>query len=103
MVYQYSYYKDLLKLNLEIYIALTCLSTLFIIATLFKLLMIYNVCVVLILLKEYIQLIVEGRKLRLLLRQRLYDAVNHENQSHFVILYYQYKCLCSKTSQKFLH
>ena len=92
MVYQYSYYKDLLKLNLEIYIALTCLSTLFIIATLFKLLMIYNVCVVLILLKEYIQLIVEGRKLRLLLRQRLYDAVNHENQSHFVILYYQIAC-----------
>ena len=89
MVYQYSYYKFLLKLNLKVYISLTCLSVLFIIATLFKLLMVYNICIVLILCYEYIQLIIEGRKLRLSLRQRLYDATNHENQSNFVILYYQ--------------
>ena len=89
MVYQYSYYKDILKLNFKVYISLTCLSILFIIATLFKLLAVYNICIVLILFYEYIQLIIEGRKLHLLLRQRLYDAVNHENQSDFVILYYQ--------------
>ena len=89
MVYQYSYYKDLLKLNFKVYISLTCLSILFIMATLFKLLAVYNICIVLILFYEYIQLIIEGRKLHLLLRQRLYDAVNHENQSDFVILYYQ--------------
>ena len=89
MVYKYSYYKDLLKLNLKVYISLTCLSILFIIATLFKLLAVYNICIVLILFYEYIQLIIEGKKLHLLLQQRLYDAVNHENQSAFVILYYQ--------------
>ena len=89
MVYQYSYYKDLLKLNLKVYISLTCLSILFIMATLFKLLAVYNICIVLILFYEYIQLIIESKKLHLLLRQRLYDAVNHENQSNSVILYYQ--------------
>ena len=89
MIYQYSYYKYLLKLNLNVYISLTCLSVLFIIATLFKLLAVYNICIVLILFYEYIKLIIEGRKLHLLLRQHLYDAVNHENQSNFVILYYQ--------------
>ena len=89
MVYQYSYYKDILKLNFKVYISLTCLSILFIIATLFKLLAVYNICIVLILFYEYIQLIIESKKLHLLLQQRLYDAVNHENQSDFVILYYR--------------
>ena len=89
MVHQYSYYKDLLKLNFKVYISLTCLSIIFLMATLYTLLTIYNICIVLILSYEYIQLIIESRKLHLLLRQRLFDAVNHENQSNSVILYYQ--------------
>ena len=46
---QRGYYKYLLKLNLKVYISLTSLSVLFIIATIFELLAVYNICIVLIL------------------------------------------------------
>ena len=89
MVYQYSYFKPCLNLKFEIYISLSCLFFLFSMATFLQLLMIFYVCTVFLLFYEYILLIIASRKLCLLLKQRLSDAILHENQSNNVILYYR--------------
>ena len=89
MVCQYSYYKPHLNIKFELYISLTCLLTLFLMVTVFELITLYNICTVLLLVYEYILLIIASRKLCLLLRQHLHDAILHENQNRLVILYYQ--------------
>ena len=89
MVYQYSYYKPHLNIKFEVYISLTCFLILFLMVTVFELFTVYNICIVLLLIYEYIILIIASRKLCLLLRQHLNDAIRHENQSQLVILYYQ--------------
>ena len=89
MVYQYSYYKPRLNLKFEIYISLSCLFFLFFMATFLRLLNIFNVCIVFLLYYEYILLVIASRKLCLLLKQRLSDAIIHEYQSNYVILYYR--------------
>ena len=89
MVYQYSYFKPCLNLKFEIYISLSCLFFLFSMATFLQLLMIFYVCTVFLLFYEYILLIIASRKLCLLLKQRLSDAILHENQSNNVIHYYR--------------
>ena len=89
MVYQYSYYKPHLNIKFQVYISLTPLLVLFLLVTVFKLITVCSICIVLLLVYEYILLIIASRKLCLLLRQHLYDAIRHENQSKLVILYYQ--------------
>ena len=89
IVYQYSYFKLYLNIKLEIYIRCTCLFILFFMGGILKLLMIYFMCIVLLLSYEYIGIVVESRKLRFLLKQRLSDAILHENQSQYVIRYYR--------------
>ena len=89
MVCHYSYYKPHLNIKFELYISLTCLLTLFLMVTVFGLITLYNICTVLLLVYEYILLIIASRKLCLLLRQHLHDAILHENQNRLVILYYQ--------------
>ena len=89
MVHQYSYYKPHLNIKFQVYISLTPLLVLFLPITVFKLITLYNICIVLLLVYEYILLIIASRKLCLLLRQHLRDAIRHENQSKLVILYYQ--------------
>ena len=89
MVHQYSYYKPHLNIKFQVYISLTPLLVLFILMTVFKLITVCSICIVLLLVHEYILLIIASRKLCLLLRQHLYDAIRHENQSKLVILYYQ--------------
>ena len=89
MVYQYSYYKPRLNLKFEIYISLSCLFFLFFMATFLRLLKTFNVCIVFLLCYEYILLVIASRKLCLLLKQRLSDAIIHEYQSNYVILYYR--------------
>ena len=89
MVYQYSYYKPRLNLKFEIYISLSCLFFLFFMATFLRLLKTFNVCIVFLLCYEYILLVIASRKLCLLLKQRLSDAITHEYQSNYVILYYR--------------
>ena len=83
MVHQYSYYKPHLNIKFQVYISLTPLLVLFLLIT------VCNICIVLLLVHEYILLIIASRKLCLLLRQHLRDAIRHENQSKLVILYYQ--------------
>ena len=89
IVCQYSYFKQYLNIKLEIYITCTCLIFLFFMGGILKLLMIYFMCIVLLLSYEYIGIVVESRKLRFLLKQRLSDAILHENQSQYVIHYYR--------------
>ena len=89
MVYQYSYFKPRLSLKFEIYISLSCLFFLFFMATFLRLLKIFSVCIVFLLCYEYILLVIASRKLCLLLKQRLSDAIIHEYQSNYVILYYR--------------
>ena len=89
MVYQYSYYKPHLNIKFEVYITFTCFLILFLLVTAFELFTVYNICIVLLLIHEYILLIIASRKLCSLLRQHLNDAIQHENQSKLVILYYQ--------------
>ena len=89
MVYQYSYFKPRLNLKFEIYISLSCLFLLSLMATFLQLHMVFYVCIVFLLFYEYILLIIATRKLRLLLKQRLSDAILHENQSNNVIHYYR--------------
>ena len=89
IVYQYSYYKPRLSLKFEIYISLSCLFFLFLMATFIQLLKTFNVCIVFLLCYEYILLVIASRKLCLLLKQRLSDAIIHEYQSNYVILYYR--------------
>ena len=89
IVYQYSYFKLYLNMKLEIYIRCTCLIFLFFMGGILKLLMIYFMCIVLLLSYEYIGIVIESRKLRFLLKQRLSDAILHENQSQYVIRYYR--------------
>ena len=89
MVHQYSYYKPHLNIKFQVYISLTPLLVLFLLITVFKLITVCSICIVLLLVHEYILLIIASRKLCLLLRQHLYDAIRHENKSKLVILYYQ--------------
>ena len=89
IVCQYSYFKLYLNIKLEVYITCTCLFILFFMGGILKLLMIYFMCIVLLLSYEYIGIVIESRKLRLLLKQRLSDAILHENQSQYVIRYYR--------------
>ena len=89
IVYQYSYFKQYLNMKLEIYIRCTSIFFLIFMGGILKLLMIYFMCIVLLLYYEYIGIVIESRKLRLLLKQRLSDAILHENQSQYVIRYYR--------------
>ena len=58
-------------------------------ATFLRLLKTFSVCIVFLLCYEYILLVIASRKLCLLLKQRLSDAIIHEYQSNYVILYYR--------------
>ncbi|KAI6660684.1 hypothetical protein LOD99_10326 [Oopsacas minuta] len=91
MVYQYSYFKSQLNLKFELYISLSCLIVLFIMAVVPQpqLIMMCNICIVMVVIYEYVLLLIANRKLCLLLKQRLSDAIQHENQSRTVILYYK--------------
>ena len=87
MIYQYSYYKPHLNLKFEIYISISFLFFLLLTETI--LLKIFYVCIVFMIFYEYILLVIASRKLCLLLKQRLSDAIIHENQSKYAILYYR--------------
>ena len=89
MVYQYSYFKPHLNLRFEIYMSVTCLFILFFMSVVLQLVIIYHICIVLLLIYEFTLLTVESRKLCLLLKQRLSDAILHENQNKSVIHYYK--------------
>ena len=89
MVCQYGYFKHRFNLKFEIYISLSCLVCLFIMGTFLRLLMIFYICISFLLFYEYILLIIASRKLCSLLKQRLSDAILHENQSNNVIHYYR--------------
>ena len=89
MVYQYSYYKPYLNTKLQLYITISCYVTLILTVVAFELHHIFLICCLFLMNYEFIRCAIAGRKLSLLLRQRLYDAIRHENQSDSVILYYK--------------
>ena len=89
MVKQYSYYDVHLNLMLEVIISIFCLLTLFMMSILPQLIILYYICIVFVVIREYLLLYIESKVLRLLLKQRLRDAVHHEHQSWDVVLYYR--------------
>ena len=89
MVYQYSYYKPYLNTKLELYITISCYVTLILTVVAFELHHIFLICCLFLMNYEFIRCAIAGRELSLLLRQRLYDAIRHENESDSVILYYK--------------
>ena len=89
MVYQYSYYKPYLNLKLELYISITCFIALIFLVAVFYFYNLFITCCLFLLIYEFIQCALAGRKLCFLLGQCLYDAIRHENQNKFVIFYYK--------------
>ena len=89
MVYQYSYYKPYLNLKLELYISINCYVALILLMVVFEFNHLCLICCLFLIFYELIRCVIAGRELSLLLRQRLYDAIRHENQNNFVILYYK--------------
>ena len=89
MVQQYGYFKSRINLIFEVYLSLSCLFVLFFIATVLRLLMVFNICIALVLIYEYTELFIASKQLRLLLRQRLYDATQHGNRSKIAIIYHR--------------
>ena len=89
LVYQYSYYKPFLPLKFHIAIYLYTFIALFIMGMTRSLLILHYICIVLVIIREYILFVIASRKLCLFLKQRLTDAIYHENQSKYIILYYR--------------
>ena len=89
MIYQYSYYKPYLNLKLEFYVSIICFVSWPFQILVFDFLYVPVFFSIFLLSYEFIQCVISGRKLSRLLRQRLYDAIRHENQNKCVILYYK--------------
>ena len=88
MVYQYSYYKPYLNLKVEFYISITCYIPLIFSVLVLKLEKLFLICCLILLFYELTWSAIAGRKLSLLLRQRLHDS-RQENQGNSVIRYYE--------------
>ena len=89
LVHQYGYFKTSMNLKFKVHISLSCLFVLFLMAAILRLLMIFNICIALVLAYEYTQLFTASKQLRLLLRQRLYDVIQHGNRNKVAILYHK--------------
>ena len=89
LVHQYSYYKFPFWFKFKLAISLLIITTLFICGVVRQLVLNHFICVVLVVIYEFICICIATKKLRLLLTQRLNDAIMHENQSTGVIRYYK--------------
>ena len=88
MVCKYSYYKSHLNIKLEVVISVYRLTALFIMGLFSIFVNIYNISIILNFIYDLILLLISSNKLSQLLKQRLSDAINHENQPREVIHYY---------------
>ena len=89
LVHQYSYYKFPLWFKFKLAKSLLIIATLFICGVVRQLVLIHFICIVLVVIYEFICICISSKKLHLLLTQRLNDAIMHENQSTGVIRYYK--------------
>ena len=89
LVHQYSYYKLPFWFKFKLAISLLIIFSLFICGVVRQLVLIHFICIVLVVIYEFICICIATKKLRLLLTQRLNDAIMHENQSTDVIRYYK--------------
>ena len=89
LVYQYSYYKPFYSFKLDIAVFLYTFIALFIMGITRSLLTLYYICIVIVIIREFIIFVIASKKLCLSLKQHLTDAIYHENQSKYVILYYR--------------
>ena len=89
MVYQYSFYTSHKNVKFEIVLSLYCLLALFIMGFFSTFLMLFHICIVFAVFYEFIRIVIANQRLCLLLKQRLNDAIRHENQLYNVILYYR--------------
>ena len=89
LVNQYGYFQNDLKLKLKFKILFWFIIVLSVLGLFRPLILLHYLGIVLAVIYELIFIIIETRKLRLLLKQRLYDAEKHENHSMSVVTYYQ--------------
>ena len=89
LVHPYSYYKLPFWYKFKLGISLLIITTLFICGVVRQVVLIHFICIVLVVIYEFICIFIATKKLRLLLTQRLNDAIMHENQSTGVIRYYK--------------
>ena len=89
LLYQYSFYKLFLSLKLDIAISLNTFMALFIMGITRSLLILYYICIVFVMIREFIIFVIASKKLCLCLKQRLTDAIYHENQSKYIVHYYR--------------
>ena len=97
--HQYAFYKSELRMKRRIALPLISMLALSILGLIPPLLFLHFILMVPAIVYEFLLCILETKKLSLSLKQRLFDAKNHEAQSHDVIRYYtiankEYK-LCS--------
>ena len=89
LIHQYSYYKSSLKLKRKLIFAISLLVTLSILGLIRPLILLQYALTVLVIIYEFIFIAILTKRLLRLLKQRLNDARQHENQSYRVVLYYR--------------
>ena len=89
MVSQYTFYQQHWSLRFELFMSLYTLLFLFIMGIISQLITLYCICILLVILREIVLLVKSSRNLCTLLKQRLNDAIHHENHANGVIIYYK--------------
>ena len=89
LVHRYSYYQYEFKLKLKLYTLLWFIIVLSFLGLFRPLVLLHYLVIVLAVIYEFIKMLVGNRKLGSLLKQRLDDAIKHENHSKSVVLCYQ--------------
>ena len=92
LVSLYSYYQFDVKLKPKLSKLICFIIVLAFLGLVHPLVLFHYLGIVLAVIYEFVLIIIETRKLRLLLKQHLDDARNHENHSVSVVYYYKTKC-----------
>ena len=88
LTHQYAYYKSKLRIKSKLTVPIVTILILVILGFIPSLLFLHYILIVPVIVYEFFLIIIATKKLRLLLKQRLSDATNHEYQGNDVICYY---------------
>ena len=89
LVNQYTFYTKMSYFKLNLTMSLVIIITLFICGVVREVILIHFICIMLVVIYEFICICVATKELRTLLKQRLNDAIIHENQGTDIICYYR--------------
>ena len=89
LISKYSFYQTKQYLKSKIVKSVFIFLTLFLISLIRQFIVFYYICIVILIIYEFIYLSTLTKKLRLLLKQHYEDAMHHEYRSKWVIRYYK--------------